>query len=49
EKQHRREEEQRRRKVAEQVQSRAKEKTRKITLLEFLNACYTYLHSSLTI
>ncbi|ORX95075.1 hypothetical protein BCR34DRAFT_629093 [Clohesyomyces aquaticus] len=39
-------EEERRREATEQAQDRAKEKTRKTTLLEFLNACYTYLHST---
>ncbi|ORX94398.1 hypothetical protein BCR34DRAFT_594435 [Clohesyomyces aquaticus] len=49
EEQRRREEEQRRREAAEQAQDRAKEKTRKTTLPEYLDACHTHLHSSLTV
>lgn len=42
-------EEQRRREAVEQAQDRAEEKTRKTTLLEFLDACHNHLHSGLTI
>ncbi|KAF1949654.1 hypothetical protein CC80DRAFT_529312 [Byssothecium circinans] len=43
-----RKEEQRRREAAEQAQDKAEEKTRKTTLLEFLDACHNYLYSGLT-
>ncbi|KAH8708410.1 hypothetical protein GQ44DRAFT_628179 [Phaeosphaeriaceae sp. PMI808] len=50
------EEEQRRREAAESAQKeeqrrreRAEEKTRKTTLLEFLDACHNHLHSGLTV
>ncbi|KAF2174462.1 hypothetical protein K469DRAFT_709292, partial [Zopfia rhizophila CBS 207.26] len=43
------EKEQCRHKEAEQAQEKAKEKTRKTTLLELLDACHTYLYSGLTV
>lgn len=42
-------EEQRRREAAEQAQEHTAEKTRKTTLLEFLDACHNRLHSGLTV
>lgn len=42
-------EEQRRRQEAESVREIAEEKTRKTTLLEFLDACHVHLHSGLTV
>ncbi|KAL5401263.1 hypothetical protein PMIN04_013121, partial [Paraphaeosphaeria minitans] len=44
-----REEEQRRREEAEQAQEQTAEKTRKTSLLEFLDACHNHLHSGLTV
>ncbi|KAL5370694.1 hypothetical protein DPSP01_014710 [Paraphaeosphaeria sporulosa] len=49
EEQRRREEEQRRREEAVQAQEQTAEKTRKTSLLEFLDACHNHLHSGLTV
>lgn len=42
-------EEQRKRQAAERAQEQGETKTRKTLLLEFLDACYIFLHSDLII